>query len=76
MELTNSTFTAATDRFIQYVELELGRSANTVMAYRKDLAQLFAFAQTVGCEQLQDIGIVELRGWLAQQRRPNCPPQR
>jgi len=69
MELTNSTFTAATDRFIQYVELELGRSANTVMAYRKDLAQLFTFAQTVGCEQLQDIGIVELRGWLAQQRK-------
>jgi integrase/recombinase XerC len=69
MELTNSTFTAATDRFIQYVELELGRSANTVMAYRKDLAQLFTFAQTVGCDQLQDIGIVELRGWLAQQRK-------
>jgi integrase/recombinase XerC len=69
MELTNSTFTAAIDRFIQYVELELGRSANTVMAYRKDLAQLFTFAQTVGCEQLQDIGIVELRGWLAQQRK-------
>lgn len=69
MELSNSTFTAATDRFIQYVELELGRSANTVMAYRKDLDQLFTFAQTVGCEQLQDIGIVELRGWLAQQRK-------
>lgn len=69
MELSNSIFTAATDRFIQYVELELGRSANTVMAYRKDLDQLFTFAQTVGCEQLQDIGIVELRGWLAQQRK-------
>lgn len=69
MELTNPTFTAATDRFIQYVELELGRSANTVMAYRKDLDQLFTFVQNVGCEQLQDIGIVELRGWLAQQRK-------
>ena len=49
MELSNSTFAAATDRFIQYVELELGRSANTVMAYRKDLANLFSFAQSVGC---------------------------
>jgi len=68
MELSNSTFAAATDRFIQYVELELGRSANTVMAYRKDLANLFSFVQSVGCEQLQDIGIVELRGWLANQR--------
>lgn len=68
MELSNSTFAAATDRFIQHVELELGRSANTVMAYRKDLVNLFSFAQSVGCEKLEDIGIVELRGWLANQR--------
>ena len=61
-------FGAATDRFIQYVELELGRSANTVKAYRKDLENLFAFAQTRGCGDIQDVGIVELRGWLADQR--------
>jgi integrase/recombinase XerC len=68
MESANSSLNAAADRFIQYVELELGRSANTVKAYRKDLAHLFEFAQSKGCEQLVDIGIVELRGWLAQQR--------
>ena len=68
MEHSNSTLNTAADRFIQYVELELGRSANTVKAYRKDIANLFEFAQTKGCEQLDDIGIVELRGWLAQQR--------
>jgi integrase/recombinase XerC len=68
MALTHSTFKAETDRFIQYVELELGRSANTVKAYRKDLDHLFNFVQTRGCNELQDIGIVELRGWLADQR--------
>ncbi|MSZ79845.1 MAG: tyrosine-type recombinase/integrase, partial [Actinobacteria bacterium] len=68
MALTHSTFKAETDRFIQYVELELGRSANTVKAYRKDLDHLFEFVQTRGCNELQDIGIVELRGWLADQR--------
>lgn len=68
MEQTNSTFEAAANRFIQYVDLELGRSANTVKAYRKDLGNLFTFAQDRGCRQLQDIGIVELRGWLAAQR--------
>ena len=68
MELAHSMFKAETDRFIQYVELELGRSANTVKAYRKDLDHLFTFAQTRGCGELQDIGIIELRGWLAEQR--------
>lgn len=68
MESANSSLNAAADRFIQHVELELGRSANTVKAYRKDIAHLFEFAQSKGCEQLVDIGIVELRGWLAQQR--------
>lgn len=56
------------DRFIQYVELELGRSENTVKAYRKDLENLFSFVEKLGCSQLADIGIVELRGWLAAQR--------
>lgn len=68
MSESKRQFDAATDRFIQYVELELGRSANTVKAYRKDLENLFAFAKTRGCADIQDVGIIELRGWLADQR--------
>jgi integrase/recombinase XerC len=64
----DANFSSASARFIQYVELELGRSANTSKAYRKDLDNLFLFAQSRGCQELQDIGIVELRGWLASQR--------
>jgi len=64
----SASFHSASARFIQYVELELGRSPNTSKAYRKDLDNLFLFVQSRGCQELQDIGIVELRGWLASQR--------
>lgn len=56
------------DRFIHHVELELGRSANTAKAYRKDLKGFFEFTIEAGCATLADIGIIELRGWLANQR--------
>jgi len=62
------TFDGAKARFLQYVELELGRSANTVKAYGKDLDGLIEYVSTVGCTQLAEVGIFELRGWLAQQR--------
>ena len=61
-------FESAATRFCQYVLLELGRSENTVKAYGKDLETLFVFARERGCANLEDIGIVELRGWLAVQR--------
>ncbi len=62
------TFDGAKARFLQYVELELGRSANTVKAYGKDIDWLIQFVTTVGCSQIADVGIFELRGWLAAQR--------
>lgn len=62
------TFDGAKARFLQYVELELGRSANTVKAYGKDIDGLIEYVGTAGCTQLAEVGIFELRGWLAQQR--------
>lgn len=62
------SMSSALQRFAMYVELEQGRSVNTVKAYRKDIEGLLDFAQERGCEQLGDIGIAELRGWLAAQR--------
>jgi len=58
-------FSTAVERFIQYVELELGRSANTAKAYRKDLQGLVQFVTERGCASPADVGIFELRGWLA-----------
>lgn len=61
-------FDSVLARFGQYVLLEMGRSPNTVKAYTKDIETMFAFAQDRGCNELSDIGIMELRGWLAGQR--------
>lgn len=61
-------FESVLDRFIQYIELELGRSANTAKAYRKDLENLIAFVRDRECAELGDVGIMELRAWLADQR--------
>jgi integrase/recombinase XerC len=61
-------FESVLSRFGQYVLLEMGRSENTVKAYSKDIETMFAFSQERGCSELADIGIMELRGWLAAQR--------
>lgn len=63
-----NTFVPIVDRFIQYLELELGRSTNTAKAYRKDLEDLVEFVVGRGCNEPGDVGIMELRGWLADQR--------
>lgn len=70
MAVKNSAkdFDSILARFSQYVLLEMGRSANTEKAYSKDLATMIAFAQERGCNEIGDIGIMELRGWLASQR--------
>ena len=64
----NAQFSALVDKFSTHLSLELGRSSNTVMAYQKDIVSLFHFAQERECESITDIGIFELRGWLAMQR--------
>lgn len=61
-------FDSVLKRFGQFVLLEMGRSENTVKAYTKDIETMFVFARERGCEELTDIGIMELRGWLAGQR--------
>ena len=64
----------ASSRFLQFVELEQGRSVNTVTAYRKDLATFINYASEVGCATMDQVGIFELRGWLAQQRAAGLSP--
>ena len=65
MSEMSQAFSVTIDRFIQYVELELGRSANTAKAYRKDVEGLVGFVAERGCSSPGEVGIVELRGWLA-----------
>ena len=49
MSSSDVDFGASLDRFIQYLELELGRSKNTATAYRKDLENLIA--ELLNCDQ-------------------------
>ncbi|MHA6625878.1 tyrosine-type recombinase/integrase [Pseudonocardia sichuanensis] len=51
---------AALDAFLQHLELEQGRSAHTVRAYRSDLAGLLA-----GVGDTQEVDLALLRRWLA-----------
>ena len=67
-KISPKDFDSILARFSQYVLLEMGRSANTEKAYSKDLGTMIAFAQERGCAEIGDIGIMELRGWLAAQR--------
>ena len=55
------------DDFALYLTTERGFSANTVRAYRGDLAHLVAFAQATGIERAEDIDLELLRGWLWRQ---------
>ncbi|TQM14506.1 tyrosine-type recombinase/integrase [Pseudonocardia kunmingensis] len=51
---------AALDAFLQHLELEQGRSAHTVRAYRSDLAGLLA-----GVGDTHEVDLALLRRWLA-----------
>lgn len=46
--------------FVEHLQLERGRSAHTVRAYRADLAGLLT-----GLRALADLDLARLRGWLA-----------
>jgi integrase/recombinase XerC len=54
----------AIDAFTGYLTSERGFSANTVRAYRADLAGLATFAESRGVVTVQDLGLELLRDWL------------
>jgi site-specific recombinase XerD len=58
MSTNRADFESSLNRFIQYLELELGRSANTAKAYRQDLENLIDFARSRECNELTDVGIM------------------
>jgi len=57
---------AVTD-FALYLSAERGFSAHTIRAYRGDLANLIAFAESTGVERAADLDLELFRGWLWKQ---------
>jgi integrase/recombinase XerC len=50
--------------FARHLEGERGYSVNTVRAYRSDLRDLIAFAESRGAGSVTDLGLDVLRDWL------------
>jgi integrase/recombinase XerC len=60
---------AALDAFDRHLALERGLSAHTVRAYTRDIASLLSYATDDRCEELADLEVGVLRGWLASLHR-------
>lgn len=68
--------TAAIDAFLTAVRLEYGYSEHTVRAYRRDLADLLAFAEatTPAVPVVADCDLELLRGWLWERQERGLAP--
>ncbi len=62
-------FQLALAAFGRHLASERGLSPHTVRAYLGDISALLRHASDRNCGQLSDIGITQLRAWLADQRR-------
>lgn len=58
------------EAFLGYLSGAKGRSENTVRAYRNDLTQLFNSMPDIA--SVKDVGLVDLRAWLADLHRNGC----
>jgi len=72
---TPTAFDRAVDAFLDVLAFERHASENTVTAYRKDLAQLSAFAREKRPGPLDPAGVdvLLLRGWLGKLARTHEP---
>ncbi|WP_018504565.1 tyrosine recombinase XerC [Parafrankia discariae] len=64
----------AVEAFVRHLVAERDRSAETVRAYRADLAGLRAHAAAAGRPDLPDLDLAVLRGWLAGMRSAGAAP--
>ncbi|MCL2490272.1 MAG: tyrosine recombinase XerC [Propionibacteriaceae bacterium] len=67
-------FATALERFRDHLALERGLSANTVEAYLGDIGSLFETMATAGATNPSDIGVADLRTWLAVAQTEGAAP--
>lgn len=60
-------FLDVVEAFRVHLRSELGRSEHTVRAYSGDVTRLLRYARSQGATEMSDLGLTDLRGWLAQE---------
>ncbi|MGI5950613.1 MAG: tyrosine recombinase XerC [Brooklawnia sp.] len=64
----------ALEAFAEYQSARAGRSAHTVRAYHGDLTDLMGYLSGQGIRTLDEVGLPDLRAWLAGQQRAGLAP--
>lgn len=67
--VSEDEFVVCLAAFERHLRFEKGRSVHTVRAYLSDLRSLVEFLRAIGITSLEDVGLADLRGWLAEQDR-------
>ncbi len=60
--------------FADHLRLQQTRSEHTIRAYLGDLDHLIDYLVEMGIDSFADVGLPDLRGWLAQQQRAGLSP--
>lgn len=60
--------------FSEDLTLRMNRSQHTVQAYRSDLTKLVSFLENDGISRWPDVGLADLRAWLASEHQTGSAP--
>ena len=69
------TLVAAIEAYLQHLEIERRLSAHTLIAYRRDLLPVAAFATSVNIHRWQDLSPPLVRQFLAKSRQQDIAPR-
>jgi integrase/recombinase XerD len=66
---------AALDFYLQHLRVERALSANTVMAYGRDLGKLLAYAESENVAEIEAIDLGVVSGWIREMSRAGLGPR-
>lgn len=65
-------FARQLDDYLSYLKANRGLSENTRRGYRSDVAECLGFLERRGCVDLREVGIEDLRAWMAHESRSHA----
>ena len=66
---------AALDFYLQHLRVERALSQNTVLAYGRDLGKLLAFAEEAGLEEVEQLDLGQISGWIRSMSKAGLGPR-